>query len=412
MLEARDRVGGRVLTRWLADGTQLDLGAQWVGPTQDRMYALLAGYGMGTFASAAYGPSTVLFPDGRHAGSARRPPAGPRPARRVRRAARPGRAVGGGAGCRWDRITLAGWLRTAAPDPATAGYLGRLLAGGLLAAGPDEISLLHMLFYLRSGGGIARCSRWPAARSKTASSAGAAGAGRGAGRRPRPGRRAAGCPGAGDRAGPRRRGPRTPTGPRPEADAVVVALPPTLAGRIRYDPPLPALRDALTQRMPMGSAFKVHAVYPELFWRADGRSGVAVCLAGPVTETVDNGTPDSARGVLTAFSYGPEARALRRMSPGARRAALLDASPPSSVRRPAAGRVRRVRLVGRRVDAGLLLRGADPGLLVRVRAGAASAGGAGALGRYGDRHPVGRLPGRGDEAGERAAAEILAGAGR
>ena len=44
-----------------------------------------------------------------------------------------------------------------------------------------------------------------------------------------------------------------------------------------------------------------------------------------MTETVDNGTPDSARGVLTAFSYGEQARALRRMSPAERRAAWLDA---------------------------------------------------------------------------------------
>jgi glycine/D-amino acid oxidase-like deaminating enzyme len=74
LLEARDRVGGRALTRWLPDGTQLDLGAQWIGPTQDRMYALVA-------------------------------------------------------------------------------YLGRLLAGGLLATGADEVSLLHLLFYLRGAGG-------------------------------------------------------------------------------------------------------------------------------------------------------------------------------------------------------------------------------------------------------------------
>ncbi|MER5705804.1 FAD-dependent oxidoreductase, partial [Micromonospora sp. NPDC002296] len=109
------------------------------------------------------------------------------------------------------------------------------------------------------------------------------------------------------------------------ADAAVVAVAPALAGRIRYDPPLPALRDGLTQRMPMGSAVKVHALYPEPFWRAGGLSGVGTSATGPVTETVDNGTPDSTRGVLTAFSYGDEARELRGMSPDARRAAVLDA---------------------------------------------------------------------------------------
>ncbi|MEV1147595.1 FAD-dependent oxidoreductase, partial [Micromonospora sp. NPDC049799] len=48
VLEARDRVGGRALTRWLPDGTQVDLGAQWIGPTQDRVAALVARYGLAT----------------------------------------------------------------------------------------------------------------------------------------------------------------------------------------------------------------------------------------------------------------------------------------------------------------------------------------------------------------------------
>ncbi|MEU1394605.1 FAD-dependent oxidoreductase [Micromonospora zamorensis] len=58
VLEARDRVGGRVLTRWLPELTQVDLGAQWIGPTQDRMYALVAEHGLATFASAAVGAPT------------------------------------------------------------------------------------------------------------------------------------------------------------------------------------------------------------------------------------------------------------------------------------------------------------------------------------------------------------------
>ena len=41
--------------------TQLDLGAQWIGPTQDRMYALVAEHGLVTFASAAVGAPTLLW---------------------------------------------------------------------------------------------------------------------------------------------------------------------------------------------------------------------------------------------------------------------------------------------------------------------------------------------------------------
>ena len=46
VLEARDRVGGRTEGGETADGTPIELGGQWVGPTQDRMYALI-GLGVG-----------------------------------------------------------------------------------------------------------------------------------------------------------------------------------------------------------------------------------------------------------------------------------------------------------------------------------------------------------------------------
>ena len=49
---------------------------------------------------------------------------------------------------------------------------------------------------------------------------------------------------------------------------VIVALPPALAGRIQYEPALPALRDGLTQRLPQGHMVKVQAIYERPFWRA------------------------------------------------------------------------------------------------------------------------------------------------
>lgn len=50
------------------------------------------------------------------------------------------------------------------------------------------------------------------------------------------------------------------------ARRVIVATPPHLAGRIQYDPPMPPIRDQLTQRMPMGSIIKCIAVYNKPFW--------------------------------------------------------------------------------------------------------------------------------------------------
>ena len=41
VLEGRDRVGGRTEGGHLADGTPIELGGQWIGPTQNRMYELV-----------------------------------------------------------------------------------------------------------------------------------------------------------------------------------------------------------------------------------------------------------------------------------------------------------------------------------------------------------------------------------
>jgi Flavin containing amine oxidoreductase len=49
VLEARERVGGRVYTGVLPDGTWLDFGGTWFGPPQERSYALAAEMGVGTY---------------------------------------------------------------------------------------------------------------------------------------------------------------------------------------------------------------------------------------------------------------------------------------------------------------------------------------------------------------------------
>jgi monoamine oxidase len=106
-------------------------------------------------------------------------------------------------------------------------------------------------------------------------------------------------------------------------DAAVVTLPPTLAGRLEYDPPLPSWRDQLTQRTPAGSVIKTYAIYPEPFWRNDGLNGQAVSDAGPVKVTFDNSPPSGRPGVLMGFIEGREARMWARRSEAERRDAVI-----------------------------------------------------------------------------------------
>ena len=107
------------------------------------------------------------------------------------------------------------------------------------------------------------------------------------------------------------------------ARRAIVAIPPALAGRIRYTPALPGLRDELTQRTPQGAVIKCHAVYDEPFWRRRRahRPGGLRQRAGP--KVFDNSPPDGSPGVLVAFLEGGAARELGTWAPADRRAAVL-----------------------------------------------------------------------------------------
>ncbi len=107
------------------------------------------------------------------------------------------------------------------------------------------------------------------------------------------------------------------------ARRVIVAIAPTLAGRIAYEPALPAQRDQLTQRFPQGSIIKFEAVYPTPFWRADGLNGSSYCEIPPVHFTFDNSPPGGRPGVLLGFVAGTSARQLTVQSAASRRRAVL-----------------------------------------------------------------------------------------
>jgi monoamine oxidase len=109
-----------------------------------------------------------------------------------------------------------------------------------------------------------------------------------------------------------------------EAERAIVTLPPTLAGRLEYEPILPSWRDQLTQRLPAGSVIKLYAVYDEPFWRSEGLTGQAASDEGPIKVTFDNSPPGGTPGVLMGFMEANDGRAAARLSPEERRQAALD----------------------------------------------------------------------------------------
>jgi hypothetical protein len=86
---------------------------------------------------------------------------------------------------------------------------------------------------------------------------------------------------------------------------------------------MPGWRNQLTQRMPMGSVIKVHAVYEEPFWREEGLSGFAVSDNGPVTVVYDDCPEEGSPGVLVGFIEGEQARIWSRRNQVDRRAGIL-----------------------------------------------------------------------------------------
>ncbi|RAQ99795.1 amine oxidase [Stemphylium lycopersici] len=91
---------------------------------------------------------------------------------------------------------------------------------------------------------------------------------------------------------------------------VVVAMPPVMSSRIRWVPPMPAGRDQVSQRMPMGSIAKVIAKYKAPFWREDGLSGQALSNTGLVVSAYDISPEDGCSGVLLGFVPADRARAI------------------------------------------------------------------------------------------------------
>jgi monoamine oxidase len=98
------------------------------------------------------------------------------------------------------------------------------------------------------------------------------------------------------------------------ARKVIIAMSPPLASRIRYSPLLPASRDQLTQRMPMGALGKAIAIYEKPFWRADNLTGQVVSDSGIVRSTFDSSPADASYGAMMGFIEADEMRKFDALS--------------------------------------------------------------------------------------------------
>jgi monoamine oxidase len=336
LVEARDRVGGRTETIEI-DGIPVDIGGQWVGPGQDRLYALAAELGVAVFAQPTAGDTVLLRGD------------------EVTRLgdlaeAFPDEALGdyltGVAALDELAATVPLDAPWTAPDAATldaqtvetwmssafetdqARDLLRLGVQAVFATEPANLSLLHCCFYLASAGGWGPLTDTEGGAQQDRFVGGTRGVSHGlaalaeaAGAEVRLGAAVTRIDHGGDEV-------LVHTGLGPAAAVVparraVVAVPPALAARIQYDPPLPAGRDQLTQRMPAGSVIKFHVVYDSPWWRDDGLNGQVLAVGDLIDVTFDGSPADGSRGVITGFFEGAQAIRAESMGEAGRRDHLV-----------------------------------------------------------------------------------------
>ena len=325
VLEARDRVGGRVLTKALGDGGPwADLGGQWIGPTQHAITALVAELGIETFPMWTRGENLVVVN-----GQAKRYRG------TIPKLALPSLLNVGWAQWRldrmaktvpldapwmakraseWDAVSLGDWLdRNIKTKTARALFDAGLET--IYAASGHDISLLHALFYVHSGGNLdillgteggAQATRIMGGMQPVATKLATTLDVR------------LSCPA--------RRIEQHDDGVTIHHDGgsmrakrMVVAIPPKLVAELTFEPALRGPRAELVTKMPMGAVIKHTALYDRPFWRDDRLSGMVVSDVGPIHIVFDNSLPDAMKGILIGFSEAENAKKLGALSEDERR---------------------------------------------------------------------------------------------
>ena len=331
VLEARDRVGGRVWNTEIG-GEANELGGQWVAPYQSAMHALLDDLGIALFPSFRDGEHVYIDPSGNaHRYEGHDAPLGSASEKAFAEAeakldaladeldpeapwAHPDAAE-------LDATTFEAWLRREVANEMAQDLLRSWLAGGFLAKPAHTFSLLQGLWMIAGAGGTYelfepdQCLAYRVV----------------GGSQLIPIRLAESL---GDRVildAPAREIGWSDGGVEVISDAasvraraVIVAVPPNMTNAIRFRPALPAWRQRMGQDLSQGSINKILAVYETPFWREEGLSGQGFAPYELVREVYDNSPPSATAGVLTTFLAGENAERAGRLSDADRRTAVLE----------------------------------------------------------------------------------------
>lgn len=333
VLEARDRVGGRIWTHTLDDGTPIDRGGAWFGPRHDAAFALAGEVGVTTYKTWVKGAHLLVDGDRTRKYTGLIPKISPlavvtlalaqwkvdRMARSVPVDA-PWDAPDAAA---WDACSVASWLERTRISTKIGHDLFEMAVRGLMTSDLDQASLLHLLFLAHSHGSIGTLFSIENGAQENLVDGGAG----------------AIAQRVADELGDavRLEAPVRAITQRDDhvvvdaagltvwARRVVVTIPPGLALEIAFDPPLADDRLALYRNAIGGPETKTLVVYDEPFWRADGLSGQTSEPGSASEVTIDASPASGTPGVIASFTFGPVAERCAALAPDARQRAVIDA---------------------------------------------------------------------------------------
>jgi monoamine oxidase len=315
VLEARDRIGGRTYSTQLGDGISVDLGAQWVGPTQNNILAWIKETNTQTFNTFDEGYNILHYQNKLSKYKGTIPKIDPISLLSLGWAinkinklsasidlSKPWKHV---KAKQYDSMTLQTWMDKNI-HTQKAKYLFKVGVETVFATAPAELSFLHTLFYCKSGnsmdalisikdgaqqtfliGGTQTLLKKIAQAFETKIYINEV---------------------------VRKIEQHTEnaivysSNYQIETKKIISTIPPTLLNSIQFSPILPQLKAQLLQRIPMGAAMKCFCIYNTPFWRDKGYSGQIVSDIFPIKVTFDCTNQSNEKGILLVFVEGNDAR--------------------------------------------------------------------------------------------------------
>ena len=332
VLEARDRVGGRLWTD-VIDGAMLEIGGQWVSPDQDALKETIAELGLETYSRYREGDSVYVGPDGTlHRFTGEMFPVSAETEQAIAEITErldamvaeidPDRPWEHPNAAEWDAVTWDAWLRAQTDDDEAVRNLAFATGSAMLTKPTHTFSLLQSLLMAASAGSYSNLVDADFILDKRVVG----------GLQQVPLLLA-------ERLGDDvllghavRTLEWSDDGVTVHADGdlhvnaryAILAHAPVLYDRISFVPALPRRQHQLHQHLSMGFVIKVHAVYDRPFWREQGLSGTAFSPYELSHEAYDNTNHGDERGTLVGFVSDQNADDLFTLSAEERKERILE----------------------------------------------------------------------------------------